>query len=141
MFTNTIEFRVEWGECDSAGIIFYPNYYRWFDRATHQMFRIAGIPIYQLMTQHGFAHPILESGCRFSTPLYYDDLVQLETVVTEVRNKTFRLEHTVRRGDTITGAGFEVRAWVKQDDKAAGGRMAAVPIPAEYLAILKGENI
>ncbi len=137
MFSHKIEFRVEWGETDTAGIIFYPNYYRWFDRATHALFRAAGMPISQLI-RDGYAHPILEGGCKFSVPLYYDDLVTLETVVTEVRSKVFRLEHTVRRGEVITGQGFEVRAWVKQNETADGKTMAAIAIPEEFAAKLRG---
>jgi acyl-CoA thioesterase FadM len=30
---------VEWGDTDAAGIVFYPNYYRWFDRAAHALLR------------------------------------------------------------------------------------------------------
>lgn len=135
MLKNTMTFRVEWGETDTAGIIYYPNYYRWFDRATHELFRVGGMPISDLIAQHGFVHPIVEGGCRFSAPLRYDDIVTLESVVTEIRSKIFRVEHTVRRGDVIAGAGFEVRAWVKTGDK-----MSAVAIPEEYAARLRGET-
>ena len=136
MFKNTIQFRVEWGETDTAGIIFYPNYYRWFDRGTHELFRAAGMPISQLL-QEGYAQPIIECGCRFAEPLYYDDLVTLESSISEVRNRTFRLEHTVRRGEIVTGSGFEVRAWIKLGEKDANGRLAAIAIPTEYAEKLK----
>ncbi len=141
MLSNTIEFRVEWGETDTAGIIYYPNYYRWFDRATHALFRAAGMPVVELVAQHGWAHPVAETGCRFLAPLYYDDLVTVETSVSEVRRRTFRLEHRVRRGETITGEGFELRAWIKLGEPGASGRLAAIEIPAEYAARLRGEKI
>lgn len=132
MFKNVTTFRVEWGETDTAGIIFYPNYYRWFDRGTHELFRAAKMPINEL-TREGFALPIVEGGCRFSVPLYYDDLVTLESVVSEVRGKIFRVEHTVRRGEIVTGVGFEVRAWVT---KGGDGKFSAVAIPEQYIAKL-----
>lgn len=28
---------VEWGDYDEAGIVFYPNYFRWMDGAFHQV--------------------------------------------------------------------------------------------------------
>jgi YbgC/YbaW family acyl-CoA thioester hydrolase len=135
MFKNLTTFRVEWGETDTAGIIFYPNYYRWFDRGTHELFRAAGMPISEL-SREGFAQPIVECSCRFSVPLYYDDLVTLESVVTEVRGKIFRIEHTVRRGETVTGVGFEVRAWVTKDTE---GKFTAVAIPPQYSARLTND--
>jgi len=136
MFKNFTSFRVEWGETDIAGIIFYPNYFRWFDRATHELFRAAGMPIKELKDREGIVHPIVESGCRFMAPLYYDDPVTLETTVSEVCNRTFRLEHTARRGETVVATGFEVRAWVKQTD---GQPMGAVAIPDQYAARLRAE--
>ena len=34
--------RIGWGECDSAGIVHYPYFYRWFDQGTHEVMRKAG---------------------------------------------------------------------------------------------------
>ena len=33
-FTTRMHRTVEWGDCDPAGIIFYPTYYRWMDAAS-----------------------------------------------------------------------------------------------------------
>jgi YbgC/YbaW family acyl-CoA thioester hydrolase len=139
MFSHISHFRVEWGETDTAGIIFYPNYYRWFDRATHELFRAAGMPISELIKQ-GYAHPILETGSRFLQPLFYDDAVTLETTIVELKTKTFKLEHKVRRGDQLIAEGFEVRAWVKQPEPGTDGKMSAVAIPEEYASRLRNEE-
>ena len=34
MFSNTRTTRVEWGDCDPAGIIFYVRYFDFFDVST-----------------------------------------------------------------------------------------------------------
>ena len=47
-FTNTRTVRIEWGDCDPAGIIFYPTYFKIFDNATAALFeavRSKTIPI------------------------------------------------------------------------------------------------
>ena len=33
---------VKFGDCDPAGIVFYPNFYRWFDEAVHAAARACG---------------------------------------------------------------------------------------------------
>lgn len=48
-------------------------------------------------------------------------------MVTEVNNKTFRLEHEIYRGDELAGKGFELRGWINFDD----GKTKALPIPDE----------
>ncbi len=39
MLKNVHRIRVEWGDCDPAGIVFYPRYFEWFDRCTHHCSR------------------------------------------------------------------------------------------------------
>ena len=136
MAKNITEFNIEWGETDAAGIVFYPNYFRWFDRATHTLFKSIGLPISELTTKYGYAHPIVDSGCRFFSPLRYDDQVRLETTVVEVRERTFKLEHQVFKQDQLVGSGYEVRAWVKNEGE---GKIKAIPIPPDMSEKLKAE--
>ena len=37
------EVTVEWGDCDPAGIVYYPSYFRWCDQATYRLFLAAGL--------------------------------------------------------------------------------------------------
>ena len=41
---NVYEMTVAWGDCDPAGIVFYPNYFRWFDEASRRLFAAVGLP-------------------------------------------------------------------------------------------------
>ena len=34
MLTNRRTVRIEWGDCDPAGIVFYPRYFAMFDHST-----------------------------------------------------------------------------------------------------------
>jgi hypothetical protein len=42
--SNTIQLHVEFGDCDPAGIVFYPNYFRWMDVGTRRFFAACGVP-------------------------------------------------------------------------------------------------
>lgn len=138
MSKNIIQHRVEWGETDAAGIVFNPNYYRWFDNATHALFRAIDLPLRELQEKHHFAPPLMESGCKFLAPIYYDDELKLESEVVEVRTRTFKVEHRLYRGVDLVGLGFEVRAWIKLDEPGEDGKLKAVPIPEEMAARLRG---
>jgi YbgC/YbaW family acyl-CoA thioester hydrolase len=104
--TSKLELRVRWGETDAAGIVFYPNYYAWFDVATFELLRNGG-------QREGFGFPLIESGARFHAPLFPDELMTIESVVTEVRTKAIRIDHTVRRNGKLIAAGFEARVFAK----------------------------
>ena len=47
---HTSRFLVEFGDCDPAGIVFYPNFLRWMDAAALHFFRAAGVDSVPLST-------------------------------------------------------------------------------------------
>ena len=49
---------VEWGDCDPAGIVYYPSYFRWCDQASHRLLLAAGV-----------AHNDTQGGWKEGTPL------------------------------------------------------------------------
>src|SRR5208282_2141370 len=69
MFVNRIRIRVEFGDCDPAKIVFYANYFRWFDQCTSALFRAAGLPLGELFKSYGVVGiPLVEARARFITP-------------------------------------------------------------------------
>ena len=60
---------IEWGDCDSAGIVFYPNYFRWFDASFHHLLRANGLDPRVLTERYGIiGTPIADAGARFVRP-------------------------------------------------------------------------
>ena len=60
---------VEWGDCDPAGIVFYPRYLAWFDDCTTALFLAAGLPIQNLFRSHGvLGVPLVDVKARFIVP-------------------------------------------------------------------------
>lgn len=137
MKRNEFQLRVNFGDTDAAGIVYYPNYFKWFDIAGHQFFRSIGLPPARLMQEHNIILPLLDVGCTFEKPLYYDDIITIKTAVTEVNRKTIKLKHEVFRGETRTGHGFELRGWVKEKD----GRIFAVTIPDDVRQLLEEDGL
>ncbi|MED4602851.1 thioesterase family protein [Paenibacillus validus] len=136
MRRNRFQIRVNFGDTDKAGIVYYPNYFKWFDIAGHQFFRSIGLPPAELGEKHGIILPLLDVRCTFEKPLYYDDIITIATEVTEVNRRTVKLNHEVFRGEARTGHGYELRGWVKQE----GDRIFAVPIPDEARALLEEDT-
>lgn len=105
--------RVLFGETDAAGIVFYPNYYRWFDQATHELFRALGYRV-PIMFADGIVIPLVEAKARFLASLRYDDEITIVSRIEEVRTRSFRIEHRVMRDGSAVCTGYEVRMWVRQ---------------------------
>jgi 4-hydroxybenzoyl-CoA thioesterase len=123
--------KVEWGDCDPLGIMFYPQSFRWFDTATHHLFDAAGRPMASLDAHYGIVGcPLVDAGASFKAPLPWLSDIAVETRIAEWRNKSFVVSHTVWKGDMIAIEGREVRVCVARETAGLKG----VPVPDDLKA-------
>jgi acyl-CoA thioester hydrolase len=139
MRTHTIQYRVQWGDTDAAGIVFYPNYFRWFDHAGLEFLRALELPLETLIAQHQIILPIIDAGCRFHRPARYSDLLTIETTISELRARTFRFEHRVSCAGEITGVGYEVRGCVRSP-AGRDGKLELISFPEEIRSRLADDH-
>src|SRR5882762_1820730 len=59
--------QVHWADCDPAGIIFYPTYFRWMDAATWAFMESAGYGAKRMRAEH-LAMPLVSAECQFLAP-------------------------------------------------------------------------
>jgi 4-hydroxybenzoyl-CoA thioesterase len=132
---HTTRFVVEFGDCDPAQIVFYPNFLRWMDAASLHYFRAAGVPPWREMEARSgiIGTPIVDVSARFLRPASYGDALEVDTSIVEWRGKSFVLAHRIRRGAEVLVEGREVRIFARRhpDDPA---RIEAVPAPADVRA-------
>ncbi len=129
---STYEFEVQWGDCDPADIVYYPNYYRWFDNASHRMFNSRGFDLEALAARFGaLGFPLVNAEARFIRPSAVGDAMLIESRVSAFSNKTVTVDHTVTRDGKLLVEGREVRIF---GARKAGGGVSALPIPAEIRA-------
>lgn len=139
MFTHLRNVRIEWGDCDPAGIVFYPRYFAMFNHSTELAVETAlGVNKHELFATRDFGGmPVIETRARFLIPTRYCDDVVIETSITEVRRSSFHLQHRLIKDDALAVEGFEARVWVVRDP-ARPGRFRPQPIPDDFVARLSG---
>ena len=134
MKTIILDHSIDWIHCDPAGIMFYPEYYIWFDQATERLFSSNGLS-YELLKQkyNLVGMPLVESGAKYKNPCKHGEKVELHTCVEEWANKTLLMRHRVFHKNGVEALeGFERRVWaVSAPDTAAG--MRAMPVPQEVM--------
>ena len=138
MFISRRRIRVDWGHCDPAGIIFYPNYFRWFDQCTSALFESAGLPLPQLYRDYGLkGFPLLDTRATFSASATFGDDLDAESSVVEWTAKTLKVQHRFLRGATPAVEGLELRICVvpHPDDPQ---RIKSAAIPDEVRRRLAG---
>jgi 4-hydroxybenzoyl-CoA thioesterase len=135
MLTYTRNARIEWGDCDPAGIVFYPRYLAIFDSCTTALFSLAlGMSKYQLMRHYRFAgYPMVDTRARFLKPTKFGDDVVIETRIAEFRRSSFDIQHRLTLDSELCVECFDTRVWVERDPEYPE-KIQAKPIPQEVIA-------
>lgn len=127
---------VSWGDCDPAGIIFYPTYFRWFDAATWALFGSVGRDL-KTMIESGYCMPLVGAQCEFVAPAEPGDRCEVRSRIARWGGKSFVVAHEVVRSDGTTLArGRETRVWGRHV-AGPGSPMKGQPISEELKALFR----
>ncbi len=135
MLVNSRIIRIEWGDCDPAGIVFYPRYFAYFDACTAHLFEAAlGMPKSEMQKHYdvvGF--PMVDTRAKFMIPSKYGDDVTVESRVSEFRKSSFDVEHRLLKDGKLAIEAWETRVWVGKHPEDPE-RIKSRPIPEEVMA-------
>ena len=117
---------LEWGDCDPAGIIYYPTYFKWWDQGTWRLFWAAGIDRRVMIEDMGgIEMPILNAVGTFESTVTPGARLVVESRVERWGNSSFRVAHRVMTQDGKTVAHGNERSFANGDS-----------MPARFLAAL-----
>ena len=130
------EVKVHFGDCDPAGIVFFPNFCKWMDESSLHFFMSCGVPPWrELVKTRGIVGtPLLEIHTRFLRTATYGETLRIHTSVQEWQGKVFIHKHLVMRGDTLLCEGEETRAFVVHPP-GEPERIKAIAVPQDIKAL------
>ena len=134
--TTVYDIKVQFGDCDPAGIVFFPNFLKWMDASSLHFFMECGVPPWRelLKTRGIVGTPLLEINTQFRQPATYGETLHIHTSIVEWRAKVFIQKHVVMRGDVLLCEGTETRAFVIHPEDAPD-RIKAIPVPEDIKAL------
>ena len=115
---------VQFSDTDMAGIMHFANFFRFMERAEHAFFRSLGLSIFERHEMPDDEHvgwPRVHASCDFHAPLRFEDEVDVELLVEEVRTKSIRYQFRVRKMDGTLAAVGRIAIVCVQKDHATGG--------------------
>jgi 4-hydroxybenzoyl-CoA thioesterase len=135
--TGRFACQVQWGDCDPAGIIFYPTYFRWMDAATWAfMDTVGGFGPKRMRAEH-LAMPLVSADCQFIAPALHGDRCEVRSHITRFGGKSFVVAHEMARADgTALAKGTETRVWGRA---APGKPLKGETIPDELKALFRAK--
>ncbi|BHH84741.1 acyl-CoA thioesterase [Desulforhopalus sp. 52FAK] len=120
IFTTTV--RVLYGDTDAGGVVYNANYLRYFEIGRTELMR-EWIAPYSEIEKLGFVLPVTESWLRYKAPAVYDDLLTIETTISEVSRIKCKFSCKILReqpGDAkpkLLVKGYTIHAAITKDGK------------------------
>jgi acyl-CoA thioester hydrolase len=113
--------RVLYGDTDAAGVAYYANYLRFFEKGRTEYMRDL-VVTYREIESFGLLLPVIECYSRYKAPAAYDDLLMIETSLAELKNVSCRFNYRIYRNDrdeskTLLAKGYTVHASVNRAGK------------------------
>jgi len=120
IFQTTV--RVLYGDTDAGGVVYNANYLRYYETGRTELMR-EWICSYNEIEKMGFTLPVIECWTRYKAPAFYDDLLIIETTVTEVTRLKCTFSYRICRKEPDTerqkllAKGYTVHAAVDKKGK------------------------
>ncbi len=110
--------RVRYAETDRMGVVYYANYFVWFEVARADLLRTLGWT-YREMEEAGVSLPVIEAHCDYRRSARYDDEVEVRTagtLMSPVRME-FDYEVLVKGQAEVAAIGRTVHAALDRDGR------------------------
>ena len=110
------EIRVIFGDTDQMGVVYYANYLRFFESSRAAYWRALG-KSYKDLEAAQVALPVIEAHCTYKKPALYEDLLEVDVDVGEVRGASLRFVYVIRRGADLVAEGYTRHAVIGPDGR------------------------
>jgi acyl-CoA thioester hydrolase len=97
--------RVYWEDTDAAGIVFYANYLKYFERARSEWLRGLGFGQEALRAQAGIAFVVSQTSVRYRRPARLDDLISVSVELLHLGQASLKIAQEARRADELLAEG------------------------------------
>jgi acyl-CoA thioester hydrolase len=100
MIKNSTSIRVRYADTDSMKTVYYGKYFEYFEQGRTELLRSVGLP-YTEIEKQGILIAVVESYAKYRKSARYDDLLTVETMLTEMPVARVRLQYRIFLGDEI----------------------------------------
>lgn len=129
--SHTASVRVRYAETDQMGVVYHSEYLVWCEVGRTEYIRALGLP-YAEMERRGALLAVADASLRYHGSARYDDMIRVETTVTEVRSRAVVFEYLIRHLPSGTRLVTARTMLVSLDRNAR-----PAPLPAEVRELLE----
>lgn len=118
-----VRVRVIYGDTDQMGVVYYANYFRYFELSRSEYFRARG-GSYVDVEKRGLMLPVVDASCSYRAPARYDDMLVVTAAITRMKRASIEFSYEVRKNadPAILCTGKTLHACINRE-----GRPTALP--------------
>jgi len=116
MKTHETHIRARYQETDNMGVVYYANYFTWFEIARSEYFRSLGIS-YRELEKRGLFMMVASASCEYKSPSQYDDVIRIQAWVPEVRNTSMKFAYKLFVGERLIANGESSHVFTDKNRK------------------------
>lgn len=116
---NKFNLRVSYRDTDQMGTVYYANYLVFFERGRSEFMREVGFT-YRQMEELGLFFPVMHAECNYYSPAKYDDLLTIETTISELKNASVVFSYKIKCENKLLATGSTKHPLVNKLFKPTG---------------------
>jgi len=116
MLSNRKEIHIEWGDCDPAGIVYFPRFFEYFDACTNALFEKAGFRKAEMLKAYGLLGiPMIDTRAQFYVAASFGETVAIETRIVEWGRSSLQVEAKMYKADELAAEATERPVWTVRE--------------------------
>jgi acyl-CoA thioester hydrolase len=97
---HELEVRVRYAETDQMGVVYHTNYLVWCEIGRTELLRAVTGMSYARLEEQGTALAVAELSIRYHGAAKYDNLIRIQTTLTEARSRSITFEYLITNAET-----------------------------------------
>lgn len=132
MIRHITEVRVRYADTDQMKVVYHGKYLEYFEMSRSALIRSIGLP-YSELESRGILLPVIEVYAKYQKPVRYDELLNVEAIISELPKATLRIEYKVyRHGESMPiTEGYTIHGFL---NATTGKSMRA---PSDFVQLLE----
>jgi acyl-CoA thioester hydrolase len=87
--------RVRYAETDQMGVVYYGNYFTWFEIGRVELCRQLGFEYKRMEAEDDSFIVVADAHCRYKRPARFDDLLLIRTKISQSQRRTVRFDYEI----------------------------------------------
>lgn len=116
MRIHETQVRVRYQETDNMGVVYYANYFVWFEVARTEYLRSMGIS-YRGLEDRGMYLMVASASCQYKYPARYDDIVRIQSWISKLKSSSLTFGYKLSIEDKLIATGESVHVFTNKDGR------------------------